>query len=508
MELISVNVFFVFGGVALLLALVVSFFAMKTSWQLRKTLDQVMHKSTQGLEEGLRRELSLVRRESSQESTLMREEIGKSLKGTLDSVMSLVSQNARSQKESLDTLTQQMVRASRSERDEVSSSLKAFGDSMQKHFSELNRLQSSMFENIGKRIGDMTETNREKIGQVRDAVQERLDTLRQENNEKLERMRETVDEKLNTTLTRRLGESFRQVSERLESVHKGLGDMQNLAAGVGDLKKVLTNVKTRGTWGEVMLGGLLEQILSPGQYEKNACVKTGSQERVDFAIHLPGNHGESSEVLLPIDSKFPLEDYQRVVDAQEANEPDLIEESSRLLENRIRLEAKRIKEKYLNPPKTCDFAIMFVPVEGLYGEILRKPGLVEALQREHRIVLCGPTTLAAILNALQMGFRTLAIEKRSSEVWATLGLVKAEFSKFGGLLERTKKKLQEATNHIDTAEKKTRTIEKKLDQVQQLPSHEQMDAFDLVMQEDPRDTQPNQRSEKNTIDLFSRVQEN
>jgi len=283
-------------------------------------------------------------------------------------------------------------------------------------------------------------------------------------------MRETVDEKLHNTLEKRLGESFKLVSDRLESVQQGLGEMQALATGVGDLKKVLSNVKTRGTLGEIQLETLLDQILTPDQYAKNVATKSGSRENVEFAIKLPGK--EDKILWLPIDAKFPKEDYERLVDAQEQANPDLVEELGKALEQRIKSEAKDIQNKYIDPPNTTDFGILFLATEGLYAEALRRPGLFESLQREHRVILTGPTTIAALLNSLQMGFRTLAIEKRASEVWNLLGAIKTEFAKFGDLLVKTHKQLAAASNTIEGATRKTRTIERKLRDVQELPVKE------------------------------------
>ncbi len=302
---------------------------------------------------------------------------------------------------------------------------------------------------------------------VDQALKAELGALRAENSAALETMRATVDEKLHATLEQRLGESFKLVSERLEQVHRGLGEMQSLATGVGDLRKVLTNVKTRGTWGEVQLASLLDQILTPEQYEKNVATRPESGARVEFAIKFPGRSQDGC-LWLPIDAKFPLEDYQRLVDAQERVDVAVIEETGKALEVRIRAEAKSIREKYVEPPYTTDFAVMYLPTEGLYAEVLRRPGLVDTLQRDHKIVLCGPTTLAAMLNSLQMGFRTLAIEKRSSEVWAVLGTVKAEFGKFGKALEHTRKKLEEASSSIESAERRNRVLKKKLDVVDEV----------------------------------------
>ncbi|GHT45334.1 DNA recombination protein RmuC [Bacteroidia bacterium] len=308
-----------------------------------------------------------------------------------------------------------------------------------------------------------------------DTVENRLHTLQEENGKKLEEMRKVVDEKLQETVEKRFNESFKLISERLEQVHKGLGEMQSLASGVGDLKKVLTNVKTRGNFGEIQLGAILEQILSPEQYEQNAVIKAGSQERVEYVIKLPGKNSDNRSLLLPIDSKFPNEDYQRLLEAYEnlANlQPREVENISKQFENSVKKNAKDIREKYINPPVTTDFAIMFVPTEGLYAEILRRTGLFESLQRDFKITVVGPTNLVAFLSSLQMGFKTLAIEKRSSEVWEILGAIKTEFGHFGVVLEKTKKKLQEATNVIDQAGVRSRAIERKLRTVQELPAEQ------------------------------------
>jgi DNA recombination protein RmuC len=325
-----------------------------------------------------------------------------------------------------------------------------------------------------------------KVESMRTTVEQRLRDIQQDNAAKLDQMRQTVDEKLQSTLETRLGESFRQVSDRLEQVYKGLGEMQVLASGVGDLKRVLTNVKARGTWGEVQLAALLEQVLSPEQYGSNVATGDGG-ERVEYAIKLPGRNGKEDEpAWLPIDAKFPLEDYHAVIDAAERADTQALDEAGRRLEVRVKASAKDIASKYINPPKTTDFAILFVPNEGLYAEILRRPGLVDCLQRQHRIVLAGPTSLWAILTSLQMGFKTLAIERRSSEVWAILGAVKTEFGKFGTVLDRVQKNLQTATNKIDEARRGTRAIERKLADVQELPSTDAVALLDApVFELDP-----------------------
>lgn len=358
-------------------------------------------------------------------------------------------------------------------REELSGVLKDSSDSLLKRMTENAGMQKDQLDSFSRLLGDMTKINEEKLDVMRATIDSRLRELQEDNSKKLEQMRAVVDEKLQLTLETRIGESFKQVSERLEQVYKGLGEMRNLAAGVGDLKKVLTNVKTSGTWGEIQLGNILEQILTPDQYEVNVATKKNSDDRVEFAIKLPGRGVDKEQIVwMPIDSKFPQEDYQRLLDAQETADKELVERLSKNLEMRIKAEAKKIKEKYLDPPNTTDFGIMFLPVEGLYAEVLRRPGLFDFLQREYRINITGPTTLAALLNSLQMGFRTLAIEKRSSEVWELLGRVNTEFGKFGDMLAKTKKKLQEAANTIDQAEVRTRVIEGKLKKVQEIPVRE------------------------------------
>jgi DNA recombination protein RmuC len=314
----------------------------------------------------------------------------------------------------------------------------------------------------------LTKTNEDKLAEMRATLEAKLKELQTGNETKLEQMRLTVDEKLHKTLETRLGESFKLVSERLEAVHKGLGDMQTLAADVGNLQRVLTNVKARGTWGEVQLENLLEQMLTTEQYAKNIATKPGSSERVEFAIRLPGRTEDDQPVWLPIDAKFPREDYERLLEAEDRADAVAAEAAAKQLEIRIRDEAKKIHEKYIAPPYTTDFGLLFLPIEGLYAEVLRRPGLTDRLQREYRVTVAGPTTLAALLNSLQMGFRTLVIEKRSSEVWQVLGAVKTEFGKFGELLARTKKQLDTVSSTLGDAESKSRTIERKLRNVEQL----------------------------------------
>ncbi len=337
------------------------------------------------------------------------------------------------------------------------------------NFAAQNAQQKALLDAFSAQLTNLTDMNEKKLERVRSVVEERLTKMSEDNTKKLDQMRQTVDEKLNQTLEKRLSESFKQVSDRLEAVHKGLGEMQSLASSVGDLKRVLTNVKTRGTFGEVQLEMLLEQILSPEQYDKNVSTKKGSSDRVEFAIRLPGQEDSKSTVYLPIDCKFPIEDYQRMQEAAEAGDTALFNDASKALSARIRAEAKSISSKYVDPPNTTDFAILYLPIEGLFAEVLRHSGLMESIQQEYRVILSGPTTLTALLNSLQMGFRTLAIQKRSSEVWELLGAIKTQFGAFGDLLQKTQKKLREASNSIDTAARKSRTIERKLRTVEELP---------------------------------------
>ncbi|HDR9151917.1 TPA: DNA recombination protein RmuC [Burkholderia vietnamiensis] len=370
--------------------------------------------------------------------------------GFAQQLAKLVAGNAQQ----FDAMRESVQRQAQQAREEQTVALRLFGDTLNRQLTQL------------------TEANDRRIGEVRATLEQRLKEIETNNAAKLEEMRRTVDEKLHATLEQRLGESFKLVSDRLEQVHRGLGEMQTLAAGVGDLKKVLTNVKTRGTWGEVQLEALLEQMLTPDQYAKNVATVPKSSERVEFAIRLPGRDAgtrDAAPVWLPIDAKFPREDYERLIDAQERADAAAVEEAGRALEARVRMEARTIAEKYVAPPHTTDFALLFLPTEGLYAEILRRPGLTDLLQRDYRVTVAGPTTLTALLNSLQMGFRTLAIEQRSSEVWQVLGAVKSEFGKFGDVLARTKAQLETVTRSIEAAEQRTRVMGRKLKQVEALP---------------------------------------
>jgi DNA recombination protein RmuC len=362
--------------------------------------------------------------------------------------------------------------AEREARDELSRNLATFSQTLSTQMGAAATVHNGQMDGLRKAIDDnlarIHDQQRLTARETRETLEQKLDRLQQGNEAKLEQMRQTVDEKLHATLEKRLSESFRQVSERLELVHKGLGEMQTLAAGVGDLKRVLSNVKTRGVFGETQLAALLEQVMAPEQYEKNVATRPGSSARVEFAIKLPGRDG-GGPLLLPIDAKFPLEDYQRLQAAQEAGDKAALEMAEKALEARVKLEAKTIAEKYVEPPHTTDFALLYLPFEGLFGEVLRRPGLFDQIQRQFRVTICGPTNLLAYLNSLQMGFRTLAIQQRSSEVWKVLGTVKSEFGKFAEVLANTKRQLQTVANTIDQAEVRTRQIERKLKDVEALP---------------------------------------
>jgi DNA recombination protein RmuC len=411
----------------------------------------------------------------------------------------------------------EVTETSRAARTEAGSAFAQFQQTLATQLASMASVQNAQIDAFSQQLAKLTETNVQqgqlardeqgaalrhmaasndlRLGEVRATLEARLKDIEANNAAKLEEMRRTVDEKLHATLEQRLGESFKLVSERLEQVHRGLGEMQTLAAGVGDLKKVLTNVKTRGTWGEVQLESLLEQLLTPDQYAKNVATIPNSSERVEFAIKLPGRHdapGSSganavaTPVWLPIDAKFPREDYERLIDAQDRADVAAVEEASRALEGRVRAEAKAIAQKYVAPPHTTDFALLFLPTEGLYAEILRRPGLTDFLQREYRVSVAGPTTLTALLNSLQMGFRTLAIEQRSSEVWQVLGAVKTEFRKFGDVLAKTRKQLETVTRSIELAETRTQQMHRKLRDVEALPGEQAAN----LLGEAPPDEEP------------------
>jgi DNA recombination protein RmuC len=358
-------------------------------------------------------------------------------------------------------------------REEISGSLKLCTDSISRTLEATGKTQQAQIEGMTKQLKEFSASNQAALDRIRSTFDSRVKELQEGNEKKLDEMRKTVDEKLHDTLEKRLGESFKLVSDRLEAVYKGLGEMQSLATGVGDLKRVLTNVKARGTWAEVQLGALLEQVLTPEQYSKNVCVKEESAERVEYAVRLPGSTDyPESRVWLPIDSKFPQEDYLRLQEAAEKADTAAVQSAADALARTVRSAAKDIYDKYVNPPSTTDFGIMFLATEGLYAEVLRQTALVEELQQRYRVVLAGPTTLVAILSSLRMGFQTLVIEKRASEVWRVLGAVKTEFGKFGNVLDKVKKQLNTASRTIEQTGARTRALERKLRSVEKLPESE------------------------------------
>lgn len=434
-------------------------------------------------EKNLKDEFVTNRKESSETATGLRTEIGNQLNKFTQTFSEQLGKLTQSNEEKLEairkTFEEKLVdfqksidTNSKESRNELKDNLEAFKKELNdalKDYKERLREQFSQFESNQK---TQNVANSEKISELKLSLEKSVKTMQEGNEKKLEEMRKTVDEKLNETLEKRLGESFKQVSDRLEAVHKGLGEMQTLAVSVGDLKKVMSNVKSRGVLGEYQLQNIIEDLLTNEQYEKNVKTKVGSGAVVEFAIKMPHGNNLEKTLWLPIDSKFPKEDYEALVDAYDKGDVDKIEEYRKAFINGIKKNAKDIKEKYIDPQNTTEYGIMFLPYESLFGEVLRVPGLFEQLQKDYKITITGPTTLSALLNSLQMGFRTLAIEKRSSEVWDLLGAVKTEFGQFGTILEKTKKKLDEASNVIDTAGVRTRAIERKLRQVQELPAAE------------------------------------
>jgi DNA recombination protein RmuC len=421
------------------------------------------------------------REEMARGAAATRQEFGATIGQFQQSLLSLQGDATRTQNEQLDSFRTQLSAMQQGLSDTLRDTTHQQGqqatalrEAQSGALARFNEAQEAALRRLGEGVAEqlrlLSEANDRRLADVRQTVDTRLQALQADNEKKLEQMRQTVDEKLHATLEARLGESFKQVAERLEQVHRGLGDMQRLASDVGSLNRVLSNVKTRGIFGEVQLAGLLEQVFTPEQYGVNVETVPGSGARVEFAIRLPGRGGDGDAALwLPIDAKFPREDYERLLEAQDRADGPAVEAAAKAVEQRLRLEARTIREKYLAPPHTADFAILFVPTEGLYAEALRRPGLVESMQREHRVMLAGPTTLLATLNSLQMGFRTLALEKRSSEVWQVLGAVKTEFGKFGEVLAKTRKKLDEASNTISSVETRTRVMGRALKQVEAMP---------------------------------------
>ncbi|HRE81831.1 MAG TPA: DNA recombination protein RmuC [Opitutaceae bacterium] len=401
------------------------------------------------------------------------DDVRRDLQQQVDTMRSLVEGRLRDASETaeirLTRLRSELNEAATLTRSEMQQQISGFQGAVKESLAQMNTQQAERLSDFSQRLKDVNVTLTEQLDKVRLTLDQRLAELQTQNAAKLDEMRQTVDQKLQATLEQRLGESFKIVSESLERVTRGLGEMQQIAAGVGDLKRVLTNVKTRGTWSEVQLAALLEQMLTREQFAANVAPNPASDERVEFALRLPGQEQPDKPVWLPIDAKFPVEDYQRLMEAAERGDHEGVVEASAALEARIRHSAREIATKYLAPPHTTDFGILYLPTEGLYAEAVRRSGLVDTLQREHRIVVAGPTTLAALLNSLQMGFRTLAIQKRSSEVWTVLGAVKTEFGKFAEVLSRVKKKLDEASTHLDQTGVRSRAIERRLRNVESLP---------------------------------------
>ena len=366
-------------------------------------------------------------------------------------------------------------------REEVSGSLDKTAQTLTNTVGQLGNVQKQQLESVTAQVQALVETNQQRLEGLRATISEQLGEMREANEKKLEEMRRTVDEKLQGTLEKRLGESFKLVREQLDAVHKGLGEMQSLATGVGDLKNVLTNVKVRGTWAEYQLGAILEQVLTPEQFDRNVATHENSSERVEFAIRLPGRSDDPNDcVWLPIDSKFPQEDYIRLTEASKSADAEAVAQSTRELMRSVTQSAKTIAEKYLNPPHTTDFAVLYLPTEGLYAEVLRQPGMVSQLQQDYRVVVSGPTTIAALLNSLRLGFRSLAIEQQASEVWQVLAAVKTEFGKFGEVLDKVKKQLATASNTIDQTQTRTRAMARKLQKVEQLPSGESDELLEFL----------------------------
>ena len=440
---------------------------------LRRADDSAMTRAFEALTQAGRADSERLERELREEvarsGSGTRQEIGQTLAMFQQTLLAQAGDVARTQNEQIDSFRTQLAAMQQA----VSSALQGAASTQAAQTQASRDSQDAAFKRFSDTLNEqlrlLSEANERRLLEVRNTVEQRLTAMQVDNEKKLDQMRATVDEKLHATLEARLGESFKQVADRLDQVHKGLGEMQVLAKDVGSLNRVLTNVKTRGIFGEVQLAGLLEQVFTPEQYAKNIETVPGTGARVEFAIRLPGRRDDGAPLWLPIDAKFPREDYERLVEAQERADLVAAEMSAKAIETRLRAEARTIRDKYIAPPHTTDFGIMFVPTEGLYAEALRRPGLLEGLQREHKVMLAGPTTLLATLNSLQMGFRTLALEKRSSEVWEVLGAVKTEFAKFGNVLDKTKKKLKEASDTIDDAQTRAHVMTRKLKSVEALP---------------------------------------
>lgn len=455
------------AGAAIILAVVYVAFSMSRFRESAAAMEQTARELLTRLqsvearldetEETLAKNLASMRREQNETAAAGRAEQSRSIAAFGDAQAKRVMEIGSVQRESFQNFAKQLA---------------ALGDAQAARIKEISESQAESLAAFSNQLANISRLNEDKLEAMRSTVEEKLREMQKGNEEKLEAMRSTVDEQLHATLEKRLGEAFASVSERLEQVHKGLGEMRALTSDVGDLKKVLSNVKARGTWGEMQLRALLEQMLTKEQYAENVETRPGSGQRVEFAVVLPGRGEGGATVYLPIDSKFPMEDYQRITAASERGDAAALSEAQKALRQRVIDEAKAIHDKYIDPPHTTDFGILYLPVEGLYAEVLRIDGLCERISREYRVVPAGPTTICALLNSLQMGFRTLAIEKRSSEVWVLLGKVKTEFEKFGVVLEKTREKIEAAGKELDNAGVRTRAINRALKNVQQLPLEE------------------------------------
>ena len=436
------------------------------------TLAQTVSERLDSLAQSTEQRQEALRTAIAESSKVFREETACNLQGMTNTVQEMRKGNDERSEGLRQTVETQLSRISESTVQKIDQMREAITVGATQSREELAKSLQGFGDTLNTRMAKLTETNEQKLDALRQVVDGRLVQLREDNETKLEQMRKTVDEHLHGTLEKRLGESFKLVSERLEQVHKGLGEMQTLATGVGDLKRVLTNVKSRGTWGEVQLERLLDQIFSPGQYLKNVCTREDSREQVEFAVRVAGRDDDGTEMLLPIDSKCPVEDYERLLAALDAGDMTQAELSSRQLETRLKACAKDIRDKYLNPPRTTSYGVMFLPSEGLFAEALRRPGLVETLQREYRVVIAGPTTLAAILTSVQMGIAINQITRRSTEVWKILGAVKIEFRKYGDAVDKVRGSLSAAANNLERVSTRSRALERKLKSVEELPEAE------------------------------------
>jgi DNA recombination protein RmuC len=489
-----------------ILALAVAFLGWRivrlTSGNKENAVKDAFRLEADRIERVFKDETRIMRGEAESRGQALRQEVATTIQGFGDSIHNRVKALGTESEERFTRFGQSQEQRSKDLNELVSNHLTAIKQELEKQLSTFRTDNANAAEaqktalkemsaDISQKVGTLTESNEKKQEALRVTVEGRLDKLRNENTQKLEEMRQTVDEKLQGTLDKRLGESFKVVSDRLEQVHKGLGEMQTLATGVGDLKRALTNVKLRGGWAEVQLGALLEQMLTPDQYGKNVKIKPNSLEIVEFAIRLPGQNDNGSDVLLPIDAKFPHEDFERLMEAMEKADASAVELAGKQIEARIKTEAKRICDKYVDPPTTTDFAILFLPTEGLFAEVIRRPGLVIELQQKHRVMVTGPTTLGALLNSLQMGFRTLAIQKRSSEVWQVLGEAKAEFTKYGDVWDKVKRQLHTVSNTVDEAGRRTRAVQRKLRDVEALEiSGDKPDLITLDDEPELSETEP------------------